>query len=221
MSLNIVYYIFINDCKKWKVIVEGQLKDFQFCKINYKKWFIHICCQDDHLIEDCKDLIDTFNFKNVIFSQSNDNLFEYPGLKLLYCLSNQSNDIFFYFHSKGMVFNNPGNQRNDFEKTTLRATLYNWEQAMEIFKIKTINKVGLWPSQQGYIWVNFFYIRGGYLTQPPIITSDRWWYETYISLFCNNYFDCYSLVKDKICGIDPDNIKDDSILINQIDCIFD
>jgi hypothetical protein len=118
-----------------------------------------------------------------------------------------------------MVFNNPTEDRNDFEKTTLRATLFYWKKAIGLFEnIVNINKVGLWPSLKGYIWVNFFYIRGGYLKQPPLITDYRYYYEEYIGN--GNYLDCYSLTRDKICGIHPDNIIDDHLLITQIQDIF-
>jgi hypothetical protein len=182
--------------------------------------FIHICCEQKELIEDCKTFIQESFIFVPIFSESYTNQFEYPGLMLLYELSKNSSDIFFYFHSKGMVFNNPSNERNEFEKKTLRSTLFFWKFATTIFKkIVNVHKVGLWPSQEGYIWVNFFYIRGGYLKVPPIITEDRWWYETYINQ-SGNYFDCYSLTKNKICGIHPDTIKDDHVLVDHIDSYF-
>lgn len=226
MEINVVYYIFINPDRDWKIIVEGQLNDLKVSGIEYKQIYIHICCEQKKLIEDCKKIIE-INI-NVIYSESYINQFEYPGLKLLYDLSqNNSDSIFLYIHSKGMVFNNPKNeknefQRNDFERTTLRGTLYYWKNAKNILEnVDFINKVGLWPSEKGFIWVNFFYIRSSYIKIPPIITNDRWWYEEYIGNIGNgNFLDCYSLIKNKVCGIHPDCIKDDQILINQIDKQF-
>ena len=247
MKINIVYYIFINPDRDWKIIVNGQINDLKISKLNFEKLYVHICCEqrslnnerslnderslnEVSLIEDCKKLINKVTL-NVVYSESYLNQYEYPGLKLLYDLCQTEKDsIFLYMHSKGMVFNNPKNeknefQRNEFEKTTLRGTLYYHERAKYVFEnIKFINKVGLWPSEKGFIWVNFFYIRSGYLKVPPIITNDRWWYEEYIGNIGNigngNYLDCYSLIKNKVCGIHPDLIKDDQILINQINCNF-
>jgi hypothetical protein len=222
MNLNLVYYIYINP-DKYKTIVNGQLHDIIKSGIPYHKIYICICSEKQHLIDECKNLIDEIGIQRIVYSQSLINQFEYPGLKLLYDLSHNSNDIFLYIHSKGMVYNNKSNGRNEFERTTLRGTLHYHQKAMEIFKnIVNINKVGLWPSDKGFIWVNFFYIRGGYLKKPPIITQDRWWYEEYIGSHGNsNYFDCYSLIKDKVIGLHPDLIKDDQLLINQIDKNFD
>ena len=227
MDLNVVYYIFINPERDWKIIVQSQLKDFKFCEIKFKKFYIHICCTQIILINECKQIIESFNFDNVVLTASFINQYEYPGLNLLYNVSKNSQDAFLYFHSKGMVFNNPTNERNRFEQTTLRATLFNWRRALTIFEtVINVNKIGLWPSPQGYIWVNFFYIRGNTLKQPPKISTDRWYYEVYISesneVYISefNYFDCYSLTKDKICGIHADSIKDDNFLIETINCTF-
>lgn len=218
MDLNVVYYIFINPERDWKIIVHGQLKDFKFCEIKFKNFYIHICCADILLINECKQLIETFNF-SVVLTASFRNEYEYPGLKLVYEVSKNSQDAFLYFHSKGMVFNNPNDERNPFEQTTLRATLSNWRHALTIFETVTnVNKIGLWPSPEGYIWVNFFYIRGDYLKRPPEISTDRWYYETYIGE--GTYFDCYSLTKNKICGICADSIKDDNDLINLVNSTF-
>jgi len=211
MKLNIIYYIFINP-QRYKVIVEGQLNDLKKCNMDYSNLFIHICSFQKEYIHECKEFIDSLQLKNIIYSESYLNLYEYPGLKLLYDLSQTRKDEYFlYFHSKGMIFNYSLTiDRDDFEKTTLRATFYYWKEAMNIFKnIINVNKIGLWPSCEGYIWVNFFYIRGNYLTIPPIITNDRWWYETYIGN--NSYLDCYSLTKNKIIFTNPDDIKDDNL----------
>jgi len=227
MNLNLVYYIYINP-EKYKAIVGGQLNDIIKSKIPFNKIYIHICSEKHDLIKECKYFINQFNLKQMVYSESYINQFEYPGLKLLYDLSKDSLDIFLYIHSKGMVYNNKSNERTKFEKTTLQATLYYYEKTMNTFKnIVNINKIGLWPSEKGFIWVNFFYIRGGYLKRGPVITDDRWSYEEYIGTIGNdktilnsNYFDCFSLIKNKVIGIHPDFIKDDDLLINEIDKKF-
>jgi hypothetical protein len=123
-----------------------------------------------------------------------------------------------------MVFNNPTEDRNDFEKPALRATLYYWKKAIRLFENENINKVGLWPSDQGYIWLNFFYIRGGYLKQPPLITDYRYYYEEYIGK-CD-YLDCYSLLLDRVGYYDKYSVMEticnlkDNQKINDIDIHF-
>jgi len=201
-ELSIVYYIYINPDRNWKIIIEGQVNDIKVSKIEYRSIYIHICCKQPKLIEDCKQLINDIYLKDVIYSESYINQFEYPGLKLLYDLSQNSSSNFLYIHSKGMVYNNNYSIRSIAEQPALRSTLFYWKKAIFILKNNVnINKVGLWPSDKGYMWLNFFYIRGSYIKNPPIISDYRYYYEEYIAS-ANNKFkdwtDCYSLVLDKI-----------------------
>jgi len=203
-SLNIVYYIFINPDRDWKIIVNGQVRDLVVGKIVYKQIYIHICCIKPELIEECKKLINNY-LKNVIYSESSINQYEYPGLLLLYNLCQEEPEsIFFYMHSKGMMFNNNYYIRSITEQPVLRSMLYNCEKAMEQFENKSINKVGLWVSEHGFIWLNFFYIRGSYLNFAPEINSNRYYYESYIGK--GDYTDCYSLVNESICCHDQPHV---------------
>jgi FkbM family methyltransferase len=207
MNLSIVYYIFINPDRNWKIIVEGQMKDLQFTNIPYNKIYIHICSEQQYLIDECKNLINEIGIQRIVYSQSSTNQFEYPGLKLLYDLSHNSNEIFLYIHSKGMVYNNHYAIRSVAEQPSFRVTLHYYQKAIEIFRDnKLINKVGIWPSDKGYIWLNFFYIRGGYLKKGPEISDYRYYYEEYIGN--GTYTDCYSLALDKIGCYDKNEVMD-------------
>jgi hypothetical protein len=52
MNLNIIYYVFINPTRNWKIIIEGQMKDLQVSNIPYDKIYIHICCEEYLLINE-------------------------------------------------------------------------------------------------------------------------------------------------------------------------
>jgi hypothetical protein len=218
----IVYYIYLNPHRNWKVIIEGQLNDLKKSgMLVNNSIYIHICCEhsQEHILE-CKNVVLNI-IKDPIFSESYINQFEYPGLMLLYNLAQEYPDeIMFYFHSKGMVFNNPGPSRNEFEKSTLRGTLYYYQRAISAFDAINVNKVGLWPSKKGHIWVNFFFIRASCLKIPPKITSDRWWYEEYISEANPQnygYLDCFSLIRNRVYALDtPDQINEDLGIISKI-----
>ena len=205
MNLNIIYYVFINPTRNWKIIIEGQMKDLQVSNILYDKLYIHICCEEYLLINECKDCINEIGIQRIIYSQSSTNQFEYPGLKLLYDLSKHSSDIFLYIHSKGMVYNNHYSIRSIAEQPSFRVTLYYYQKAIDTLKNNNlINKVGIWPSDQGYIWLNFFYIRGGYLKKGPEISDYRYYYEEFIGN--GDYTDCYSLALDKIGCYDKNEV---------------
>ena len=78
--------------------------------------------------------------------------------------------------------------------------LNNYLKAINIFKTDpTISKVGMFPAP-GYMWYNFFYVRGTYLlnSNPPKISSRRFYYEEYL---LREY-----KLKDKPCEV---NINDE------------
>ena len=78
-----------------------------------------------------------------------------------------------------MVFHNQKG-RNISEIKILRNTINNWKYTHSIFNnYPEINKAGLFPNCNGIVWFNFFWIRGSFLKSipPPIITTDRYYYE--------------------------------------------
>jgi hypothetical protein len=199
----IVYYIFIPPDRNWKAVVEGQLNDLIVSGILEKSvLYIHICTSYENLLKDCKNFI---NCKvNCIISTSSENLYEYPGLKLLYDLSQKNPySTLFYMHTKGMVFSCENkNTRNESEKILLRNTIYHHDKITEIFQNQSINKIGLFPSEHGSIWFNFFWIRASYLINkkaPNKIIDTRFDYEHYIGFDNQYYDDCYSLIKKSTC----------------------
>ena len=115
------------------------------------------------------------------------NLFEYYGIKKLYDLSQtEPNKIYLYFHSKGMFnYRGIGDERTK-EEIILTKTIINpWSSVLNIFKNNlNINIMGMFPSTGGWIWFNFFWIRGSYIKNKcddPKITDNRYYYESWIA----------------------------------------
>lgn len=107
---------------------------------------------------------------------SRENTFEYPGFSFMSDLSYKSNvdDIFYYFHSKGT--GNPSDI--SIYKMHVKALMQ-----MDInisFKEESILKAGLFPSEHGWLWHNFFAARPGVLNKPVVKDSNRYAYEAFI-----------------------------------------
>ena len=198
-AIIIVYYIYINLNKDWKAIVSGQLEDLVTIQFN-SQMHIHICSEEPKYIDECKYLINGIIKKEITFYSSTENNYEYPGIKLLYDLAQKNKEsIFFYMHTKGMV-RSESHTRSIEEQRLFRSTVYHHNTIQDIFKNnQQVNKIGLMPSQNGQIWYNFYWVRASYLTVQPEISSNRFYYEQYISLSCENYLDCYSLLAKNIC----------------------
>ena len=219
----IVYYIYINPERNWKAIVGGQLEDLKTIQFN-SPIHIHICSEQPDLIDECKHFIHGIRKKDLTIYSSTENQYEYPGIKLLYDLSQQNPEsIFFYMHTKGMVRTN-SETRSIEELRLFRSTIYYQNIIQDIFKNENINKVGLMPAESGFMWYNFFYVRGSYLTIDPEISPNRFYYEGYLSLSGTNYLDCYSLLEKCICyytSVTADNNLLGNGYLNELSGHFD
>ena len=192
-DIYIVYFIYINPNRNWKLILEGQMSDLNKSNIlQNNKLFVVISCDDIDNINIAKNIINSILIdynNNIEFTIESKNLFEYPGIKKVYDLAliNQEK-IFIYFHSKGMVFH--GGERNTTEKMLTNNLFHNWKNTLYIFKNNiNVDKIGLFPSKKGFIWYNFFWVRGTYINklEYPIITDDRYYYEEWLSKLNNSY----------------------------------
>lgn len=186
VKIKIVYYVFINKDRDWKFIVESQINEIINSNIlSISKLYLVVC--DEHNITSKSYFDNLLKDYNYEIDFQKENLFEYYGIKKLHELAIEDpNKIYLYFHTKGMVFHDKNLKRNLIEKYLTQNTLNNYSKALELFKYNTnINKIGMFPAP-GYIWYNFFYVRGTYLSicNKPKITNDRFYYEEYLFREC-------------------------------------
>lgn len=132
---------------------------------------------------------------NIIIECYYENEFEYRGIKKIWELGqihNNKNDILLYFHSKGVTHHTSyESNKNDHYNIILKDI----ELIKEIFTIfPIIDKIGYCSGGIGWIWYNFWYVRGSYINkvEMPIKTNRRHYYEDYISRKVNDN-DKYSL----------------------------
>ena len=77
-----------------------------------------------------------------------------------------------------------------------RNTIYLWKDIVDVFeKNSNINKIGFLPSNEGWMWFNFFWARGNYLItcDEPIITDNRYYYESWLGSGDKNNGISYSI----------------------------
>jgi len=203
-KINIIYFIWINPNRNWRVIIDGQLFDMKISGIfESSRLYIVISCENNNIINEAIDLINNSlndidkNKYNII--TTNYNNYEYYGIKKLYDISLLEPDkLYIYLHSKGMLnwYNNNLNKRSEDEENLTRNTIYLWRDIIDVFeKNQNINKIGFIPSQDGWIWFNFFWTRGTYLItcENPIITDNRYYYESWLNSGDKNNGISYSI----------------------------
>ncbi len=210
-EINIVYYAYIKDVVSSKKIIFEQLKELRKTGILGSSK-LHICltfdnCFQDTYISEIRDIVE-----NAEFSISFVNSFEYPGIKKVWEIAQKSPDsVILYFHSKGMVFQNPTGKRIFHERVLFNTVVKTWKSILNILKDENINKVGYMCSAKGLCWFNFWWVKASYLINlaEPTITSDRYYYENYLGMGENRTDkDCYNLYDDSIgLGVEPVNVS--------------
>lgn len=207
-KITIVYYAFINPDNHWENIVIDQLIHLSTCGLlDIAEIYIHVT-GEEQFHEYVINLIKTIIPQAIVYV-SIENKYEYPGIHLVWKLAYEKpNNIFLYFHSKGMSYYTIG-RRHD-EKQIFQEVVLPWEKILSIFRDfsigdNIINKIGFGSAQNGFMWFNFWWARGSYLIEceEPIISDNRWYYEEWISKKLidkheSSANDCYSLADDVI-----------------------
>lgn len=142
------------------------------------------------------ELIQTYGYTIYQDQIVRENLFEYPAFVAMQQAAEQNPDaLFFYTHSKGTGHYHPLSYEI-FHRHMTRLLVENIE---DYFKDPSIKKVGLFPSEKGWIWHNFFWIKAQYLLSKNALIKDdnRFYYESYIGNKDGPvaYTECLSLLK--------------------------
>jgi hypothetical protein len=191
--IKIVYFLYVNRKSNWYSIVSGQLTELvSYGIIHEADIYIHIVDTENLLSEVLTVIQNIIPF--AIITTSFKNQYEFPGIKLVYDLSQKyQDDIFIYFHSKGMSHN--VHSRSATEMIIFKNTFESWRKHIQLFDEAQVNKVGLFPAigynkdqaklgvPGGWIWYNFWYSKGSYLSkcESPIVTDDRFYYEDWLA----------------------------------------
>jgi len=106
------------------------------------------------------------------------NLFEYPAFLAMHEIANEYPDsLFYYAHAKGA--GNPVPHSFDIYKLNMEKLII--ENIDIFFHDKKIKIACLFPSDRGWAWHNFFWVRSNYLMKKDLVISDyRYYYESFI-----------------------------------------
>jgi len=179
MNINIVYFAFLLK-NKWQPIILEQLNSLKNINLyNIASKIYMTVISDDIEIIELREILKDFP-KIILIHEFKDNVYEYPGLKLVHDIStNDPNTIILYFHSKGMISNTA-----HIRKLLFDSTINNYQKYVNEFKNNTnLDVAGSIPHKNGFIFFNFFWIRSSYVNQyvsKPMISSDRYIWEIWI-----------------------------------------
>ncbi len=191
-KLDIVYFINSDLNNSFFKLFKDQLMDLiksKIFKYPFLKIHIVIICSSlprrvkIHEIINSLKLKDFFDF-NLIFSSDQNKEFE--GINKVWELAkNGEENLILYFHGKGISYiANPLLYiRQPLEKFIFKLLIHNWEKNFEkIFRLYSINKIGILSGGNGWSWFNFWIARSGYLSklEKPKKTNYACYYEDWL-----------------------------------------
>lgn len=196
--VTVVYYAYLSP-NRWQCIVNGQLNDLVNVGLTNRCMVHVVLCGDARQLIAARQTVRSIlkHFHHHIH-ETQQNQFEYPGIKLVHDLALANPDhVFLYFHSKGMVFHEQ-QARLPEERALFEHVVRPWRHVLSLFEtLPHVNKIGFGASLAGFMWGNFWWARGTYLArcQPPVVTDDRFSCEAWIGHCgpCMSYIDCFSL----------------------------
>jgi hypothetical protein len=113
---------------------------------------------------------------------NHDNAHEYPGILKVYELSQTTDCVILYFHSKGIT--RFKTERDEHEIYAFDIVIKNWKWVLFLFKnVSSIDKIGISTSHYGWMWSNFWWVRSVYVRKLefPVKTNRRHYYEDWVA----------------------------------------
>jgi hypothetical protein len=190
--LDVVY--FINTYmrpRSYEYLLRSQLKDLLstgLMKENVRLW-IECCGNDSTFGTKVADIMGP-DMEKVTISMHNENNHEYFGIDRVWRVNqNYEGDdeyhLTLYFHSKGISHKEFTAEDCKHKEGVLlfNSVIRPWRDVIKIFREKKeIDKVGYSFNELGWIWYNFWWVRGSYCKrlERPIKTTRRHYYEDYL-----------------------------------------
>lgn len=191
-KLDIVYFINSDLNDSFFKLFKDQIKDLiksKIFKYPFLKMHIVIICSNNTRKVKIKKFINKLKLKDffdfdLIFSADQNK--EYEGINKVWELAkNGEENLILYFHGKGISYiANPYLYiRQPLERFIFRLLIHNWKKNLEkVFRLDSINKIGILSGGNGWSWFNFWIAKTGYLSklEKPKKTSHACYYEDWL-----------------------------------------
>jgi hypothetical protein len=179
MKIKIVYFAYLVP-NVWESIVMEQLNMLKLLEIyNTADIYMSVISTNNEDLESLKILLNKYFSKIILINIYHENLYEYPGIKTVYEIAdNDDNTIILYFHSKGMTSNQHNHRIKLFNYTIKNYYKY----INEFINNKDLEVACMAPSNSGFAYFNFFWVRSSYVynyCSQPKNTSEYIKHERY------------------------------------------
>jgi len=184
-KIKIVYFAYLHG-DHWQDVICEQMNSLKGTPLYEEadEILISVVCNDDQL-KRLKQHIWAKWKKVKIHSIENANLYEYPGLRSVWQVAQECKDcVILYFHTKGMSQSSKERGGADIRKILFNATINNYDVYVSEFeKNPELDSAMMFPSEHGFAWYNFFWVRASYVINhlpEPEFTKHRYYWEHWI-----------------------------------------
>ena len=200
LEIVIVYNVYLPTRRDWRPLLRKQMQDIaDIGLLERAELHVSISAEVNETtdskfnylaqtlqFQEAIQIIDEITHKTAKYDLTLGNFYEYPGIANLWKLGRVKGpqSLFLYFHSKGMVNHGNSLAANKKFKPLFLTVIKPWQEVERRFKEnRKLNLAGYAASKSGFIWYNFFWVRGSYIKTltRPIKTARRHYYEDYIS----------------------------------------
>ncbi len=136
------------------------------------------------------------------------NLFEYPGIRKVWELGREDGDAFIlYFHARGISRIKLGRfrrNRQPLEKRLFRRVIGEWRKnLLWLSAVPSADKVGISHGGNGWVWFNFWWARASYIAhlEEPEQTERRHYYEDWLGRYSQSAAGEYDNTLDRCISI--------------------
>lgn len=195
--IKLVYGVYVNPSSNWRSIIAGQLYDLKRFGL-LDEADLHVVITNPNRVRGVGDLIGDICDDVASITSHHINRYEYWAIDKIWRLAQENpTSTIAYLHTKGMSYNIV--ERLKLERIVTEKTFRRWRMVEQLLGKSGVEKAGLFPSPHGWIWYNFWFATGKYLSrcEAPEFPSDersRYYYESWLYTGERNARgqDCYS-----------------------------
>ena len=177
-KIKIVYFAYLLPNKWHDVIIEqlDSLKKLDLYNIASNIYMSVV--SDDVELNKLKILLSEKYNKIELVNIFKENVYEYPGIKTLYEIS-EEDTLILYFHSKGVTSN-----LHRYRQCLFKYTVENYVEIIKEFnENEKLNIAGIIPHVTGFVYYNFFWVKNDYVRKyciAPNVEKNRYNWEVWL-----------------------------------------
>jgi len=190
----VVYFINTYISASYLGLLKSQMKDLKRCGLMSSRDVILnlVVLGDSRVSSEVEATMARLGMHSYRMSVFEENNHEYHGIRLAHQMALEHPESYIlYFHGKGISHkkkSSPFSHRTKLERRLFSKVVGEWRRNIAwLDRIASMDKVAMYCGLSGMGWYNFWWAKSGYLrgVEPPVLTDDRYYYESWLGLYAD------------------------------------